>query len=160
MPTGPLTGGQLVVRQVKPFDANIAIADKLPGKVAAAMNLQCDAPASWVAYFCFSPFHELHAVNPGCDRRRIATDARSQRVPLTMTPEARPVFGQNGQRDRRRIGTDGGDLVQKCEIANRWFPADSLAVDSHQVAARVVIDHRLPGFAIFGAAEEEAAIGS
>ena len=34
------------------------------------------------------------------------------------------------------------------------------AVDAHQVAALVVVDHRLVALAVVGAAEEQAAVGA
>src|SRR5262249_7403040 len=54
---------------------------------------------------------------------------------------------------------DLGHLVAEGEVA-MVEGADALAVDAHQVAAGVVVDHGLVGLALVVAAEEQAAVGT
>ena len=56
----------------------------------------------------------------------------------------RPFRGCHRARERLVIGhLDLGHLVEEFEIAHVRLAADSLAVNAHQVAARVIVDHGL-----------------
>src|SRR5579883_2831539 len=104
--------------------------------------------------------HEPDAVDPGGDLGRVAYDPRPQLVPLAVLPERGPGRGLDRQRERGLDGDDLRDLAAKAEVPNRDTPREPLAVDSHQVAAGVVVDHRLIRLALLGAAEEQAAVGA
>ena len=147
--------------RVEALDANVAVADEFFGVVAATVDLEGDAALGGVAKFGFFPFHDFDAIDPGGDRWRIADDAGAEFVPLAVTPEVFPGFGQDGELDGR-IGDelDEFGLAHKAVVADGGFAAEAFAIDAHEVSAAVVIDHGLPCFAIFGAAEEEAAIGA
>ena len=82
---------------------------------------------------------------------------------MAVPPERGPGVGQHGKGHlwiAERLHVDLGDGVLEAVVANVRLAAESLAIDAHQVAARVVVDHRLVGLAVFGAAEEQAAVGA
>ena len=139
---------------------DISVSDKLLGEIAAAVDLQSDCSGIGMALPGFEPLHELDPVNPSCDGGWIVDDAGAQFVPLAVTPEIRPRFNQNGQ-GRRCIRSlqDNGDLVRERKIHERRFASEpAFAVNSHEVAACVVVDHRLVGRPVLGTAQKQAAV--
>lgn len=137
---------------------HVAVADELPGVVAAAVDLQGDATGVRMPLLLVAPLHELHAVDPRGDLRRVAFDPRPQFVPLAVLPELRPFLRAHGQRERAGIGDDLRHLVLEVEVADADPAGQSLAVDAHQVSAAVVVDHRLVRLTAFGAPQEQAAV--
>jgi len=139
---------------------NVSVSDKLLGEVAAPVDLQSDTSAIRMAFLGFGPLHELDPVNPGGDGGWIADNARAQFVPLAVTPKTRPGLNQNGQ-GRRCIRSlhDNGDLVRETKIHDRRFTTEpAFTVKPHEIAARVVVDHRLVSRAILGTAQKQAAV--
>src|SRR5262249_4767562 len=62
---------------------------------------------------------------------------------------------------RRLVLPDLGHLLEESEIANVGLAAgQAFAVNPHQVAVGVIIDHRLIGLPLFIAAQEQAAVGA
>ena len=58
-----------------------------------------------------------------------------------------------------RLLHDDGDLVCESKIHNRRFATEpAFAVDSHEIAARVVVDHRLVGRPLLGTSQKQAAV--
>src|SRR5262249_7697013 len=108
------------------------------------------------------PLHELYAFDPSHDGGRVAYDAGLQLVPFAVFPEVWPLVGRNGQGSRTLvlpldvggdlIGALGGSVVAVVE------PADAFAVDAHEIAAFVVVDHGLKRLAVLSAAQEQAAV--
>ena len=94
--------------------------------------------------------------------RRISYDAGAQFVPLPVPPELRPIFDENRQRwrDWRNDFFDIVGRIEEFEIIDIGLAADAFAINAHQVAVGVIIDHGLPGFAVLGAPQKEAAVGS
>ena len=140
--------------------SNVSVSDKLLGEVVAPADLQSDTSAVRMAFLGFGPLHELDPVNPSRDGGGIVDRAGAQFVPLAVTPEIRPGLDQHGQ-GRRRIRSlhDNGDLVCESKIHNRRFTTEpTFTVNSHEVAARVVVDHRLVGCPILGTAQKQAAV--
>src|SRR4051794_6985772 len=78
------------------LDADVAVADELLGEVAAAVDLEGDA-ALVHALDLVLVFHELDALDPRRDLRRVALDPRLQLVPLAVLPERRPLLRLDGQ---------------------------------------------------------------
>jgi len=78
-----------------------------------------------------------------------------------MPPELRPIFDQDRQRrrDRRNDFFDLVNRIEEFEIVNVWLAADAFAVDAHEVAISMIINHGLPRFAVLGAAQKQAAVG-
>lgn len=145
------------------FDADVAVADELFGVVAAAVDLEGDGAGGLVAEFFFLPFHDFDPVDPSGDERGVALDAGAELVPLAGAPEIGPAGGIDGEGGGRRAGVfsfDFGDFVGEVVVAQVGDAAQALAVDAHEVAAGVVVDHGLPGLAVLGGAEEESTVGA
>lgn len=139
---------------------NISVSHKLLGEIAAAVNLQSDSSGIRMAFLGFGPLHELDPVNPSSDGGWIVDNASAQFVPLAVTPETRPGLNQNGQ-GRRCIRSlhDNGDLVCESKIHEPRFTTEpAFAVNSHEIAARVVVDHRLVGRPILGTMQKQATV--
>lgn len=139
---------------------NISVSDKLLGEIAAAMNLQADSSGVGMAFLGFGPFHELDPINQGGDGGRVVDNASAQFVPLAVAPEIRLGLDQNGQ-GRRCIRSlhDNGDLVCESKIHERRFTTEpAFTVNSHEIPARVVVDHRLVGRPILGTAQKKPAV--
>src|SRR5205807_2381112 len=85
----------------------------------------------------------------GRHRRRVAGDARLQLVPLAVLPELGPLLDGHRQLERGLVLLDLARVlgVGEAEVA-RPEAADALAVDAHEVAADVVVDHRLVRLAV------------
>src|SRR5262249_13530822 len=84
---------------------------------------------------------------------------RRQFVPLTMLPELGPLVGLDGQGELALLlvlDNDAG-LVAEVEIA-RGEAADALAVDAHQIAALVIVDHGLIRLALHVTSQEQPRI--
>ena len=76
-----------------------------------------------------------------------------------MAPEVLPGVGQD--REWHRVVAQLDLLGGTVEAVVRGAESDdAFAVDPHDIASAVVIDHRLVSLAILGAAEEEAAVGA
>src|SRR5208283_2649090 len=135
---------------VEMLDPDVAVTDELHGEITAAVNLQANAALVGMALLGLGPIHELDTFDPRGDMRRVSLDPGTQFVPLTMLPEVRPVLQVHweGHRDRRAVNLahkfDVIGPVQESEIAHvRPGPEASFAVEPHQVAADVIVDHRL-----------------
>jgi len=129
--------------------------------VSAPMHLQSNTSVIDVPPPFFLPFHDLDPVDPCGDVGRVADNAGSTFIPMTMSPKVFPRIGQNGQRDGRLAGGFGGDLLHsllETIIADMGFALESFTINTHHIPACVIVDHRLPCLAIFGASQEKSAI--
>ena len=122
------------------------------------MDLQSNVAATGVHGFGFNVLQNLHAVDPGGNRRRIADDTRAHFVPLARAPEIRPAIREEGaalgvvvERDNVRCGAER-------LVAHAADVPDALAEDAADRAVFVVIDQTLIGASVLGAAEKDAAI--
>ena len=58
-------------------------------------------------------------------------------------PKGRPFLRVDGQREGCVLFYDGRDFVAEIEVFDVRLAADPFAVDAHQIALGVVIDHGL-----------------
>src|SRR5207244_1489878 len=117
------------LESVEFLDAEVAVADKLPGEVTAAVDLQGNAALVGVPLVRVGELHELHALDPGSDPRRIAGDAGPQFVPLAVLPEARPLFRGHGQREGRLLFFDPVGSVEEVKVAGEDAAGKPFAED-------------------------------
>lgn len=75
-----------------------------------------------------------------------------------MSPEGRPGIDEDWKGHGSVVGFDARDGVEKAVVADAGFAAEAFAVNAHEIAVSMIIDHGLPGFAVLGAAQEQAAI--
>ena len=125
------------------------------------MNLQGDVSLRAEAGFGLGPFHDFHAVDPGGDGGLVAAgDASAEFVPLAVIPEGFPLLCGHGEGHRCAFGFEHDVIwcALEAEVANMRLCAQAFAVDAHEIAAAVVVDHGLVALAFFGAAEEQAAV--
>src|SRR6516164_1403544 len=136
-------------RSIQDLDANVAVAHRFAEEPVrlAAVHLQRDAAIVGKALLLVGPLHELLALDPGRDGRRVAFNARFQLVPFAMFPKLGPLLGRDGQGSRALVLTldVSGDLVGALEeaVVAVVERADAFAVDPHEIAALVVVDHGL-----------------
>src|SRR5207245_8834662 len=71
---------------IERLHSNLAIAHEFLRGIAAAVDLQRDAAFVGVAFFFVGKVHELHALDPGGDMRRVADDPRPQLIPFAVPP--------------------------------------------------------------------------
>src|SRR5262249_57640007 len=98
---------------VQKLNPNLAIADVLLRVIAAAVDLQADTALVRMAFFLVRELHELHALDPGGDVRRVADNAGTQFIPFAVLPEFRPLLGRDRQRRRSFDLLDLGYLIQE-----------------------------------------------
>src|SRR5262245_16478308 len=141
------------------FHADVSVAHEFLRAVAAAVNLERNAAGIGMALLGLGPFHEFHTIDPGGDGGRIADDARSQFVPLSMTPEAGPTLRTHGQRKRRLLRLDISDSVEESKVHHIRLCAErSFSVQAHQISSAVIINHRLKGGTILCAAQKQSTV--
>ena len=74
-------------------DADVSVSH-FADEFLAAVYLETEVSLAGMHAFWFGVLHDLNTVDPGSDRRWILGDASSYFIPLTVSPEILPRFGQ------------------------------------------------------------------
>ena len=95
------------------LDTDLAIAHELLRIVAPAVDLERDASLVRQVLLVALVLHELDALDPRRDARRVLRDAGTQLVPLPMLPELGPLLRLDRQRERTLVLLDDGHFVRE-----------------------------------------------
>src|SRR5688500_15182680 len=113
---------------VEPPHPDISVAHELFRKIPAPVHLQGDASFVRVPLFLLGPFHEFHPIDPGGNGGWIVHNPRSKLVPLGGAPEICPGIYQNWHGDRPSVRFNPRDLIQKSEVADARFAAETFPI--------------------------------
>src|SRR5258708_31582895 len=109
---------RLAARSVQWLHPNVAVAGKLIGVIAAAMDLEGDGPRIGQPPFAIPELDETDAIDPRRDRRRVADGAGAQLVPAVDMPEARPSLRRRRQGAAPCQGLNAARRIPKLAILN------------------------------------------